>query len=359
MRPIKRLSDLLRTFTGTRRVHHRTSSVGPFEAMLHGLTDAIDRADSHSHLESTFLNLARDLAPGHQIELTADCAPAPLCTHGPGDIALASSSDSLANSDRENGGIVELRIRCGGNHRGRLRISPRSTRAMALDERTLRRLATLGTLALCAIERLDYEHAASQDGAEEISKHTPGKNDASVDEAKCAGPVVDTSGMQDATFLNAVLPFAINQARRHNETLSLALVSIDRLSAIHELMGRAVAERLVKSVGERIASSIRSSDIIARLDDDRVVVVLPRASLSGAINVAQKLCEHIASQSHGDQELSRVTASIGVATYPTCAEDVCSLFAAADEALARAQIDGRNQASPAPQRAAVCAVTPG
>ena len=39
-----------------------------------------------------------------------------------------------------------------------------------------------------------------------------------------------------------------------------------------------------------------------------------------------------------------MTVSIGVATFPSCADNVYSLFDAADEALAWAQKNGRSQA---------------
>ena len=46
-----------------------------------------------------------------------------------------------------------------------------------------------------------------------------------------------------------------------------------------------------------------------------------------------------------------MTLSIGVATFPSCADDVYSLFDAADEALAWAQKNGRSQAVLAHPRA--------
>ena len=149
----------------------------------------------------------------------------------------------------------------------------------------------------------------------------------------------------DATFLNAVLPFALNQARRHNEPLSLICVAIDRLPGIQELFGRAAVDELVRSVGETVASLIRASDIVARLDDDRVVAVLPRAPGGGALHVAQRICETVAEKSLANGEIPRVTVSIGVATFPSCVDNVFSLFDAADDALATRQSQGRNQAA--------------
>ncbi len=170
--------------------------------------------------------------------------------------------------------------------------------------------------------------------------------------ARTAATFVATTRLHDATFLNAVLPFALNQSRRHNESISLVCVAIDRLGGIQELLGSGTADRLVRSVADTVASLIRVSDIVARLDDDRIVAVLPRAPGGGALHVAQKICRAVAEECQTGCEIPNITASIGVATFPACAGNVFSLFDAADEALARAQGQGRNQACLAPRRSA-------
>jgi diguanylate cyclase (GGDEF)-like protein len=105
----------------------------------------------------------------------------------------------------------------------------------------------------------------------------------------------------------------------------------------------------VQSVGETVAVLIRDSDIVARLDDDRLVAVLPRAPGGGALHVAKRICEIVAEKSLDDCEIPNVTVSIGVSTFPACADNVFSLFDAADIALAHAQSQGRNRASLAPR----------
>jgi diguanylate cyclase (GGDEF)-like protein len=89
---------------------------------------------------------------------------------------------------------------------------------------------------------------------------------------------------------------------------------------------------------------IRASDIVARLYDDRVVAVLPRAPRGGALRVAENICRAVAASRPVECNTPNLTVSIGVATFPSCAQDVYSLFDAADEALAQAQSRGRNQA---------------
>jgi diguanylate cyclase (GGDEF)-like protein len=135
-------------------------------------------------------------------------------------------------------------------------------------------------------------------------------------------------------------------------------VAIDRLASIQELLGPGTADQLVRSVAGTVASLIRASDIIARLDDDRVVAVLPRAPGGGALHVAQKICQAVVANGQADSAIPHVTVSIGVATYPSSADNVYSLFDAADESLGRAQSLGRNQACLAPRRAKAAAAIP-
>jgi len=152
--------------------------------------------------------------------------------------------------------------------------------------------------------------------------------------------------LHDATFLNAVLPFALSQAHRHREPLSLVCVAIDRLHGVEELLGRAVADSLVRYVGEMVVPLIRASDIVARLDDDRVIAVLPRSGDDGALRLGEVICQKAAEMRWPVpyQPGMKITVSVGVATFPNSAQNVQSLFEAADEALVHAQARGRNQA---------------
>ena len=104
----------------------------------------------------------------------------------------------------------------------------------------------------------------------------------------------------DATFLNAVLPFAFNQAKRHRESLSLLCVAIDRLNSVQDLLGSAEVERLVQHVGQTVGTLIRQSDIVARLDDNRIVAVLPRAPRGGALHVADSICRAVSRSARPD-----------------------------------------------------------
>ena len=71
---------------------------------------------------------------------------------------------------------------------------------------------------------------------------------------------------------------------------------------------------------------------------------------AAALEVAKRICRAVALNTQGNCDIPSVTVSIGVATFPSCADNVLSLFSAADDALERAQSQGRNQAALAPPR---------
>ena len=149
--------------------------------------------------------------------------------------------------------------------------------------------------------------------------------------------------VRDATFLNAVLPFALDQSRRHGEPVSLICVQLDRLLAIRDLLGPEIAESVVHDLGEAVVSMLRSSDLVARLDDDRIVALLIRAPGEDALRIAGSIWRTVAESGLGSPRLPGTTVSMGVAEFPAVARDAASLLDAADEAMAAARAAGLDE----------------
>jgi diguanylate cyclase (GGDEF)-like protein len=90
----------------------------------------------------------------------------------------------------------------------------------------------------------------------------------------------------------------------------------------------------------------RASDIICRYGGEEFLLVLPGMTAEGAIERAEQLRSAMAATriSHGALQIT-VTASFGVATYPSHGRTTGELIAAADSALYSAKADGRNRVS--------------
>jgi len=323
-----------------------------FENVLHQFAATIASVDDPALVEAALVRLARQMAPASRIELVSGQAPAvgDEFEAEPGDAGPGAEERLADRWARPNGqAVLEVPLRCGASVCGRLRLRWRSGARSPLRWQTIQRLTTLCTMAASAMESLGHHAEWLRD---DDPDHQAGAPSAAPtrNTAPAAPPLDSPLLLHDATFFNAVLPFALNQARRHREPLSLLCVAIDRQRGVQELLGRAEVDRLIRHVAKITGSLIRTSDIVARLDDDRVVAVLPRAPRGGALHVAKNICRAIAEKSPADCDTPKLTVSIGVATFPSCAGNVYSLFDASDEALAWAQNHGRNQAVLAPSR---------
>jgi diguanylate cyclase (GGDEF)-like protein len=310
---------------------------------MHRFAAAIDRADDPVVVEAELLRIVRELAPSSRVELVSLAEPDDHDQAGG-----AGSAAECAAAGGSNQRMLEIPLRCGASICARLRIRPRAGGGLYGME-DVRRLTTIGTMAACAMEGLGL----FTEWPEVNLMHADRRESASSDAVRADRH--REIQLQDATFLNAVLPFALSQARRHREPLSIVCVAIDRLSAIKQLLGKPESDRLVQHVAQTVGALIRSSDIVARLDDDRIVAVLPRAPRGGAMHVAENICRVVRGSSPAGCQTPSLTVSIGAATFPSCAENVYSLFDAADEALAWAQRNGRSRAAMARPRALLVA----
>lgn len=249
--------------------------------------------------------------------------------------------------DRVEQGILEISLRVMHRVAGRIRVNHPSSAQAEWPPATMARMNTLCTIAVLTLRRFSGpgQLPLEEPSLPDVPCHrlTPvglSGVDGNADAQECA----PFPSLQDATFLNAVLPFALCQARRHGESLSLLCVAIDRLGGIRELMGSEAADRAARSVGQQIAGMIRSSDIVSRIDDDRIIAVLPRAALDDSLCLAERICRTVESRCARQSGLPVLTVSIGVAEFPSCASTVYDLLDAADHAQFMAQRTGRNRA---------------
>jgi diguanylate cyclase (GGDEF)-like protein len=88
-------------------------------------------------------------------------------------------------------------------------------------------------------------------------------------------------------------------------------------------------------------SVVREVDVCARYGGEEFVVILPHCDREGAIKVAERVREAIASSPV--ERVGQITASIGVATYPQGAKSKEELVEMADRAMYLAKAAGRNR----------------
>ena len=89
---------------------------------------------------------------------------------------------------------------------------------------------------------------------------------------------------------------------------------------------------------------IRESDIVARIEDDRIIAVLAQGPDPGRLARGSGDLPERGAATGTLAGLPGLTVSIGVAEYPACADTIFALLDAADHALSEARSQGRNRA---------------
>jgi diguanylate cyclase (GGDEF)-like protein/putative nucleotidyltransferase with HDIG domain len=143
--------------------------------------------------------------------------------------------------------------------------------------------------------------------------------------------------------LQQALERELERARPEKRPMSLLLIDVDQFKGINERFGIAAGDRVLQELGSLLSRSARLIDTVARSGGEEFAVLLPETDQHGAFLVAEKLLSRVRGSLLTPAQAS-VTASAGVATFPTHADDSADLMAAADRALYAAKALGRDRA---------------
>jgi diguanylate cyclase (GGDEF)-like protein len=129
--------------------------------------------------------------------------------------------------------------------------------------------------------------------------------------------------------------------KRHNHSLSCAMIDVDGFKHINDTFGHAAGDALLQHIGALLRATLRASDLPARLGGDEFVALMPETNLEGATATAERLLSRVQSRPLTvlDQNLA-ATLSIGVSSADGCGS-LEELMARADQSLYRAKKEGR------------------
>jgi len=158
------------------------------------------------------------------------------------------------------------------------------------------------------------------------------------------------TGLHNRRHLDYVMKREISFAQRDGHTVAFIVLDLDRFKQLNDNFGHLVGDAALHAVAELLRARIRIYDIACRYGGEEIVIVVPGASTSGAVALADHLRAGIEGISVAceDGRVARFTASLGVASFPEHGWDAAAVFSAADQALYQAKASGRNRVAVAP-----------
>jgi diguanylate cyclase (GGDEF)-like protein len=152
------------------------------------------------------------------------------------------------------------------------------------------------------------------------------------------------TGLVNHRRFKELLNEALARATRFQRNVSVLMVDADHFKTINDTYGHPVGDVVLKRIASLLQLEARRTDVVARYGGEEFVVILDETDQGGAEMVAERIRERIEREIiQGDFGRVRVTASLGLATWPEHAESMEDLLERADQALYEAKKKGRNR----------------
>jgi len=152
------------------------------------------------------------------------------------------------------------------------------------------------------------------------------------------------TGLWNRTYFDRRLAQEVSESIRHRRPLTLVMCDVDGFKKLNDERGHPFGDMVLERLA-KILQSGRGSDIPCRYGGEEFGIILPNTSGSEALEVADRYRRAIELETWPAAAGKVITASFGIADISVLpgAQGVDDLIAAADSALYRAKLNGRNR----------------
>ncbi|MBE9170532.1 sensor domain-containing diguanylate cyclase [Pleurocapsales cyanobacterium LEGE 06147] len=158
------------------------------------------------------------------------------------------------------------------------------------------------------------------------------------------------TGLYNRRYLKESSLREVKRAAREEKPIGVIMLDIDHFKHFNDFFGHEAGDAVLREIGILLKKMSRESDIACRYGGEEMTLILPNASKENTNLKAEQIRRAIKNLriKYGEQLLSSITVSIGVACFPEDGESWNELLRAADRALYLAKNQGRDRVISSP-----------
>ena len=154
------------------------------------------------------------------------------------------------------------------------------------------------------------------------------------------------TGLYNRRYMETQIRNLVDHSTNRARSLAVLALDVDFFKLVNDNHGHDVGDRVLQELAVRFKNNVRNLDIVCRAGGEEFIVILPEASESIALKVAERVRKAVAAKPFSAGATSgplNVTISIGLAMLDGAQDTHTDMLKRADQALYRAKREGRNR----------------
>jgi diguanylate cyclase (GGDEF)-like protein/PAS domain S-box-containing protein len=150
------------------------------------------------------------------------------------------------------------------------------------------------------------------------------------------------TGLFNRSFMEESLELELRRSSRSQLPLSVIMLELDNFQSINDNYGLDVGDSILRRTGMLLQANVRKGDIACRYGNQTYVILLPQGSYEIGRQRAESLCNlarNLEVKYQGAQ-VGHISASVGLAVFPSHGQTCEALIRSAEAALNRAKNSG-------------------
>lgn len=170
-----------------------------------------------------------------------------------------------------------------------------------------------------------------------------------VRQLEIAANIDGKTGVLNAHAWHALSERELSLAARAKSKLGVLMLDLDHFKQVNDVYGHLAGDVVLKVVAKTISEHVRDYDSVGRFGGEEFVVLLPGATETEVLPVAERVRRAVmaieveVATASGPRVVRGLSVSIGAAVYPSGGTVLERLLHVADSALYQAKNSGRNR----------------